>query len=96
MKLGRRIIFGGSFAAAATSLGAGLLSSSPLIVWLGWTLPVVFLTASAIWLAFVVLAVKRYRWLGAWTLLGAPFALVSPAVFLLFGYMCDWGHGPCI
>lgn len=96
MGRGRTIVFGGAFAAAAMSFGAGVMASSPLVRWLGWVLPVASFIASVVWLVFAVIAFIRYRWLGAWTLLGAPFALVSPLVFLLIGMACDWGRGPCI
>ena len=96
MKLSGTMVFAGAFAAAAVSFGAGVMAFSPLIYRLGWTLPVVFLTAPVVWLVFVAIAFRRYRWLGAWTLLGAPFALVSPLGFLLLAMACDWGHGPCI
>lgn len=96
MKLGGRIIFGGNFAAAAVSFGAGMMMFSPFIDRLGWALPPVFYTATVVWLVLVVIAFRRYRWLGAWTLLGAPFALIFPLAFLLLGIVCDWGRGPCI
>ncbi len=96
MKLGGTIVFGGAFAAAAISFGAGAMMFSPLIYRLGWAFPVVLFTAPVVWLVFVVIAFRRYRWLAAWTLLGAPFALVSPLGFLLLEWACDWGRGPCI
>ena len=51
---------------------------------------------SGLWLVSVVVALIRFRWSGAWTLLGAPLALVSP---LLMGFpwvICDGGRNVCI
>ena len=96
MKLSGLAVFGVAFTAAATSFGAGAMAFSPLLYRLGWALPVMFSTAAVVWLVFVVIAFRRYSWLGAWALLGAPFALVSPLGFLLLERACDWGRGPCI
>lgn len=99
MSRGGTIVLGGAFAAAASSFGAGVIAFSPLaywMSWIAWVLPVVFFTAPVVWLVFAVIAVIRYRWLGALTLLAAPFAVVSPLGFLLLEMACDWGRGPCI
>ncbi len=96
LKRGGTIAFYGALAAAVISFGGGAMTFSPLAARLGWALPVVFFIAPAIWLFFVASAFSRYRWHGAWTLLTAPFALVSPLGFLLVGMACDWGRGPCI
>lgn len=93
MKLGYPGIFGRTFAAAAISFGAGVMVFSPLRLSI---LPAISLIASALWLIFVVSAFRRCRWHAAWTLLGAPFALISPLVILLAGLWCDWGRNACI
>jgi hypothetical protein len=57
------------------------MTFSPLISSLGWALPVAFFTALIVWLVFVVIAFRRYRGLGAWTLLGAPVPSSRPWLF---------------
>jgi len=95
--LGKPLVFGGAFTAAAISFGAGVMAlSPPFITALGWALPTLFFGASGVWLFFTVIAIRRYRWLGALTLLGVPFAAISPLAALLIAIACDWGRGPCI
>jgi hypothetical protein len=85
----------GAFAAAAVSFGVLVMSFSPLAA-LGWVLPISSFVASAAWLVLAVIAVRRYGRRGAWTLLAAPFALISPLLFLGLGVWCDWGRNACM
>jgi hypothetical protein len=95
MIAGRPGVIVGALVAAAISFGALAMGLSPLR-WLGWALPISSFVASAIWLALVVIAFKRFGKGGAWALLGAPLALASPLLFFSLGLLCDWGRGPCM
>jgi hypothetical protein len=51
--------------------------------------------ASLAWMVSVPVAIRRFGVTGAWTLLGAPFGLVMPAMLGLMAYLCSGGYA-CI
>ena len=68
--------------------GLDMIDLGPVGGWLFWPLQVA-------WLASVVFAFFRFRWRGAWTLLGLILILPGPAFLGMLFYACAV-DGACV
>lgn len=95
----KALLIGGALCAAALSFGAGVLSITPplsmMFAWEGLYIATSYV-AFAAWLILAATAIRRYRWLGAVSLLGAPFAAIAPLGLSLVSYMCSIPPYGCI